>query len=182
VDDSSQPDGLPETPADLGPAIDFRPPGMKREAEPVLAAPDVPATEAATETATGAPAAAPTLEAPPSPADEPDEAAALAAATAPTTAVDSASGRGWRHTLVAGVAGGVVGALVASGVYLAFGNDSGSSQPSQVVVRGSQEIKREGDIAAILKADVPAVWRSSTTAVRTRAAPRAPASSSRPTA
>jgi S1-C subfamily serine protease len=70
--------------------------------------------------------------------------------------------RSFRHLVSAGIAGGLVGALVASGVYLAV-DDNGSSSPTStpaataVVVRPSDRIARTGDIAAILKADVPAV-------------------------
>ncbi|MDQ1430563.1 MAG: serine protease Do [Actinomycetota bacterium] len=71
------------------------------------------------------------------------------------------SKRSWRDVVAAGVAGGVVGAIIASGVYLAV-DDSGSSttpapSATEVVVRPSDRIARTGDIAQILKADVPAV-------------------------
>jgi S1-C subfamily serine protease len=60
--------------------------------------------------------------------------------------------------LTAGLAGGLVGALVASGVYLVFDDDAGTSAPTRsVIVRGSDKIATTGDIAAILRADVPAV-------------------------
>ena len=57
--------------------------------------------------------------------------------------------------------GALVGALVSSGVYLAV-DDSGSSTVSQpvasnVIVRPSDRVERTGDIASILKVDVPAV-------------------------
>jgi putative serine protease PepD len=62
---------------------------------------------------------------------------------------------------VAGVVGGLVGALVASGVYLAVDDDGTSTAAgptaSAVVVRPSNRIAQTGDIAEILKADVPAV-------------------------
>jgi S1-C subfamily serine protease len=63
--------------------------------------------------------------------------------------------------VAAGIAGGLVGAIIASGVYLVAddSDSSTSSAPSAtaVVVRPSDRIARTGDIAAILKADVPAV-------------------------
>jgi putative serine protease PepD len=63
--------------------------------------------------------------------------------------------------LVAGAAGGLVGALVAAGVFAAVDNSDGSSTSSprttDVIVRPSNRIGRSGDIAEILKADVPAV-------------------------
>ncbi|MFI5052911.1 MAG: S1C family serine protease, partial [Acidimicrobiia bacterium] len=59
------------------------------------------------------------------------------------------------------VVGGLVGALVASGVFLALDDSNGSSPSSapatQVIVRPSNTIARTGDIAEILKSDVPAV-------------------------
>jgi S1-C subfamily serine protease len=69
--------------------------------------------------------------------------------------------RGIRQAVVSGIVGGLVGALVASGVYAAL-DDSGSTSSSapsitQVIVRPSDKIARTGDIAEILKADVPAV-------------------------
>jgi S1-C subfamily serine protease len=70
-------------------------------------------------------------------------------------------GRGLRQVIVAALVGGLVGALVASGVYLAFGNDGGNATSASVAAQGfsrpSQRIARTGDIATILKADVPAV-------------------------
>ena len=60
--------------------------------------------------------------------------------------------------MLAGVAGGLVGALVASGVYLATDDDPATvTSTRQVVVRPSSEVARRGDIASILGQDVPAV-------------------------
>jgi putative serine protease PepD len=63
--------------------------------------------------------------------------------------------------LIGGIVGGLVGALVASGAFLALDDSDSSSTSSraatQVIVRPSDKIARTGDIAAILKADVPAV-------------------------
>ncbi len=73
---------------------------------------------------------------------------------------DRVQGRGWRTALVAALVGGLVGALVASGVYLAVDDDSSTTTTptaTAVIVRPSDRISRTGDIAQILKADVPAV-------------------------
>jgi S1-C subfamily serine protease len=112
---------------------------------------DVPLTEVEAPTT---PAEAPTLadpSAPPVAGPPPPE---------PPAVPERTRSRGWRSVLLAGVAGGLVGALVASGVYVAV-DDDGSSSPaptaSAVIVRPSDRIARTGDIAEILKADVPAV-------------------------
>src|SRR5947209_11001613 len=71
-----------------------------------------------------------------------------------------ASRRTWRPMVLAGLVGGLVGALVASGVYLAVDDDSTPATTptaSAVIVRPSDRITHTGDIAQILKADVPAV-------------------------
>jgi putative serine protease PepD len=106
------------------------------------------------------PIAAPVGSLPPEsqpPESQPAEPEPVAAAAAPPTQQK----RGVRQVLVAGLAGGVVGALVAAGMYTVFDDNSTTSvQPppaSSVIVRPSQRIVRNGDIAAILKADVPAV-------------------------
>jgi S1-C subfamily serine protease len=69
--------------------------------------------------------------------------------------------RRMRDVVLAGLAGGLVGALVASGVFVALDDsgDSSSSSPrtTDVIVRPSNRIARSGDIAEILKTDVPAV-------------------------
>ena len=73
---------------------------------------------------------------------------------------DRAHGEGRRTALVAALVGALVGALVASGVYLAVGDDSSTTTAptaTAVIVRPSDRISRTGDIAQILKADVPAV-------------------------
>jgi S1-C subfamily serine protease len=69
-------------------------------------------------------------------------------------------GRGLRHAVVAGLAGGLVGALVASGVFVALDDDNTASEGTagrEVVARAADTITTTGDIAAILRADVPAV-------------------------
>ena len=67
--------------------------------------------------------------------------------------------RGFRQALLAGLAGGLVGALVASGVFIVLDDDSSGSASAarEVIVRGADTITKTGDIAAILQADVPAV-------------------------
>ena len=79
----------------------------------------------------------------------------------PAESPSARRGRGLRQVIVAALVGGLVGALVASGVYLAFGNDGGNGTSTSVAAQGfsrpSQRIARTGDIATILKADVPAV-------------------------
>jgi S1-C subfamily serine protease len=68
--------------------------------------------------------------------------------------------RGWRAALVGGVAGALVGALVAGGIVaLTDGNDGSSAGTgaAPVVVRPSDRIGRSSDIAPILQAAVPAV-------------------------
>ena len=68
--------------------------------------------------------------------------------------------RSLRQFLLAGLAGGLVGALVASGVFVALDNDNAASDGvagREVIVRGADTITTAGDIAAILRADVPAV-------------------------
>ncbi len=103
---------------------------------------------------------APTVAGPPPPLPE---YSATAERIAPTPGeATPRPRRSFRQLVSAGIAGGLVGALVASGVYLAV-DDDGSSSPTStpaataVVVRPSDRIGRTGDIAAILKADVPAV-------------------------
>ena len=65
-----------------------------------------------------------------------------------------------RHLVLAGLVGGMVGALVAGGVFVALDEGSSSSpapNASAVFARPSDRIARNGDIAAILKSAVPAV-------------------------
>jgi putative serine protease PepD len=53
-----------------------------------------------------------------------------------------------------------VGALVASGVYVVLDDNNSTSTTAsgrEVIVRGANKITTSGDIAAILRADVPAV-------------------------
>ncbi|HEX9505737.1 MAG TPA: trypsin-like peptidase domain-containing protein [Acidimicrobiia bacterium] len=62
--------------------------------------------------------------------------------------------------MISGIVGGLVGALVVAGVSAGFDSDSSSSSApaaTQVIVRPSDRIARTGNIAEILKADVPAV-------------------------
>jgi putative serine protease PepD len=70
-------------------------------------------------------------------------------------------GRGWAQLLIAALAGGIVAALVVSGVYLAVDDDTTTSSTSTaaapIVVRPSDRIPRTGDIAQILQDAVPAV-------------------------
>jgi S1-C subfamily serine protease len=134
-------------------------------ADPLSPAP-VPSFPAPDETPTVA-AEAPTLAAPPPP---PPELSATAERVSPPSAgpgepkpdpAHAAPRRRRRDLLTAGIAGGLVGAIVASGVYLAV-DDNGAStttapSATAVVVRPSDRIARTGDIAQILKADVPAV-------------------------
>jgi S1-C subfamily serine protease len=69
--------------------------------------------------------------------------------------------RGVRQVLVAGLVGGIVGALVAAGMWTVLDDQSSTSAQAprarDVIVRPSDQIPANGDIAAILKADVPAV-------------------------
>jgi S1-C subfamily serine protease len=132
--------------------------------------PSFPAPDDAPTVAAEAPtlAAEPPTLAPPPPLPE---MSATAERVAPPSAVPAGATaspappakptRNRRDLLLAGIAGGLVGALVASGVYLAVHDDSSStsSAPSAaaVIVRPSDRIARTGDIAEILKADVPAV-------------------------
>ena len=71
--------------------------------------------------------------------------------------------RGLRSIVAAGIAGGLVGAVAAAGIYAAFDDDtnttnaSSSTTPTAVVDRPSKRIAVHGDIATILKNDVPAI-------------------------
>ena len=120
-------------------------------------------------------AASPRAEAPAAPVPPPTAPIGPAWIAAPPVAVESdvgppppvppdrrdrAHGEGRRSALVAALVGALVGALVASGVYLAVGDDSSTTTAptaTAVIVRPSDRISRTGDIAQILKADVPAV-------------------------
>ena len=107
-------------------------------------------------------ASAPTELEPPTVADEPPPVADVSAPPPELPAARAPRlGRGWRRTVTAGLVGGLVGALVASGVYLAVDDDgsspAGAPTATAVVVRPSDRISRTGDIAQILQADVPAV-------------------------
>jgi putative serine protease PepD len=66
-----------------------------------------------------------------------------------------------RTALVAGLAGGLVGALVAVGAYAILDDDSASTSAAVSATgaptRPSDNIATNGDIAAILAADVPAI-------------------------
>ena len=69
--------------------------------------------------------------------------------------------RGLRPVLVAGLAGGLVGALVAVGTYAVIDDDPSTTSPAsiaaQTIDRPAERIRSTGNIAAILQADVPAV-------------------------
>src|SRR4051794_26057155 len=97
---------------------------------------------------------------PPAADPEPGRPDAEAAAPAPEPAAERGRPRAGRTAILAGIAGGLVGALVASGVYVATDDDpTASTAPtaSAVVARPSDRIARTGDIAQILKSSVPAV-------------------------
>jgi S1-C subfamily serine protease len=85
----------------------------------------------------------------------------FAAGPAPAAAAADGDQRGLRRTMSAALVGALVGALVSSGVYLAVDDNNSStvSQPvaSNAIVRPSDRVERTGDIASILKTDVPAV-------------------------
>jgi putative serine protease PepD len=72
-----------------------------------------------------------------------------------------ASGRSTRNVVVAGLAGGLVGALVATGSFALLDDDSSpSAAPASsgaTVARPSNRIATKGDIASILEAGVPAI-------------------------
>jgi putative serine protease PepD len=126
---------------------------------------DAPTVAIEAPTAVAAPVEAPNLAAPPPPLPE---LSATAERISPPPVLPqehepspAKPRRTRRDVVAAGIAGGLVGAIIASGVYLAV-DDSGSSTTSApsataVVVRPSDRIARTGDIAQILKADVPAV-------------------------
>ncbi len=65
----------------------------------------------------------------------------------------------WRAALVGAVVGAVIGALVAGGIVAVADDDSGSSGTgaTSVVLRPSDRIAHNGDIAGILQGAVPAV-------------------------
>ncbi len=92
----------------------------------------------------------------PGPNGAADPVAATATMPAPTTR-RRGHGRSW---LLAALVGGLVGALVASGLFLAVDDDPAAVAPStagEVVTRPSDRIARTGDIASILQRSVPAV-------------------------
>ena len=144
-------------------------------AEPEVTLPDRPATEPTAPQLLGAPAgpvaptapSVPSLAPAPSPAPAPPSPPEPPLPPAPVppaperAAAPRREGRTLRHVLVGAIAGGVVGAIVAAGAVTVLDDDSPStvSAPaaSDVIVRPSQGIDREGDIAAILQQTVPAV-------------------------
>jgi S1-C subfamily serine protease len=71
--------------------------------------------------------------------------------------------RGVRSIVAASIAGGLVGAIVAAGMYTAFDdNDTTTTNasrttPTAIAERPSNRITVRGDIASILKRDVPAI-------------------------
>jgi putative serine protease PepD len=83
-------------------------------------------------------------------------------APVPTGDADHATtGRSTRNAIVAGLAGGLVGALVAAGTFALLDDDSSSTtapaSSSATAARPSNRIATAGDIASILEADVPAI-------------------------
>ncbi len=90
------------------------------------------------------------LPPPPAPAD---------AAADPVVAPVRRPRPSFRQAALAGLAGGLVGALVASGVFVVLDREGSTSAGAgrEVIVRGANTITTAGDIAAILRADVPAV-------------------------
>jgi S1-C subfamily serine protease len=66
---------------------------------------------------------------------------------------------GWRAALIGGIVGAVIGALVAGGIVALADGDSASTSAgaTAVVVRPSDRIAHNGDIATILQGAVPAV-------------------------
>ena len=158
--DDDQPTESPTVPS---PPPDRTPPRVPDPATPGPFRGEAPATPAAgpfraPDEAPTVAAEAPTMAGPPPPLPE---RSATAERVAPPGESSVAPRRSFRQLVSAGIAGGLVGALVASGVYLAV-DDNGSSSTTRpvttaVVVRPSDQIARKGDIAAILRADVPAV-------------------------
>jgi putative serine protease PepD len=133
----------------------FEPPVPSAAADPVAIGPGPEAVPV-----DGRPAPRPFFAPPPSaPAAEPVEVAPALADISSTSGARRT--RRGRPALVAALVGGVVGALVASGMYTVLDDDDASivqaPPASNVIVRPSDRIESSGDIAAILKADVPAV-------------------------
>jgi putative serine protease PepD len=86
------------------------------------------------------------------------------AGTIPAEADDGSErsrSRTLRHVILAGLVGGLVGALIITGAYVAIDDDTttsaGPGATREVIVRPSREVAREGDIAEILAKNVPAV-------------------------
>ncbi len=123
-------------------------------------APSVPVFPGPVEGSDDVTADVPTVATPPPPRPE-LSATAESVPSPPPVEPRPSPRRDVRHLLMAGIAGGVVGAMVAAGVTLALDDrdSSSSTAPSAaaVVVRPSDRIARNGDIAAILKSAVPAV-------------------------
>jgi len=70
--------------------------------------------------------------------------------------------RGLRSIVAAGIAGGLVGAIAAAGIYAAFDDDTSSTNassttPTAIAERPSNRIAIHGDVASILQRDVPAI-------------------------
>ena len=138
----------------------FEPPVVAAPADPAAGEPAPEAAPVDVPPVDGRPAPRPFFAPPPpSPAAEPVD--------VPPALADISSTGGARRTrrgrpaLVAALVGAVVGALVASGMYAVLDDDDASTvqapPASNVIVRPSDQIESSGDIAAILKADVPAV-------------------------
>ncbi len=83
------------------------------------------------------------------------------AADESTTGDRARSWHSLRPSLLAGLVGGVVGALIATGVFVAVDDGrtttTGLGPSTEVFTRPSREVARAGDLATILAADVPAV-------------------------
>lgn len=104
---------------------------------------------------------------PPTPAMAPWPPAPISNPAAPVPTPPRYRGRHW---LLAGLVGGLVGALVATGVFVATDDDSTSSSTTVIrrpadaaVSRDSRTISRSGDLASIIAKVEPAVVAITTT-------------------
>jgi len=93
----------------------------------------------------------------------PSRAESAVAPWPPSTPVARNSSSRLRHTLTGALVGGLVGALAAGGLVLAFADGGDTTtvvQPASgqaIVTRPSTEISRTGDVAAIIQKDEPAI-------------------------
>jgi serine protease Do len=123
-----------------------------------LTPPAGPPSGSADDAAPIEPVTPPAPSAPPAPAP----AASAVAAWPPATPRSHRSG-GMRYALTGALVGGLVGALAAGGLVFAFGGSDTTTtvvQPSSnkaVVTRPSTEIAQDGDVAAIIAKDEPAI-------------------------